>query len=64
MFAGQVRLGASLSLTVTVKVQEASGVTPFDAVQVTVVVPLLKAVPEAGVHVTVGAGQPSPVGAV
>ena len=64
MFAGQVMVGASLSLTVTVKVQEASGETPFVAVQVTVVTPFEKVAPEAGVHVTVAAGQPSAVGVV
>ena len=64
MLAAQVTAGASLSFTVTVNVQLASGETPFDAVQVTVVTPFEKAVPEAGLHVTVAAGQPSAVGEV
>src|SRR5436305_15251718 len=64
MLAGRLHVGASVSLTVTVKVQEASGETPFEAVQVTVVTPFGKAKPEAGLHVTVGTGQPSAVGGV
>jgi hypothetical protein len=48
-----------------VNVQEASGETPFEAVQVTVVVPFGNAEPEAGLQVTVGVGQPAvAVGAV
>jgi len=47
-----------------VKVHVAFALTPFDAVQVTVVVPFANAVPEAGAHVTVGTGHPSAVGVV
>ena len=57
MFAGQAPIvGGWLSLTVTVKLQEP--VLPEDsvAVQVTVVVPLLKVEPDAGEQTTVGAG--------
>ena len=57
-------VGGCASLTVTVNVHVASGGVPFVAVQVTVVVPFGNANPEAGLHVTVGAGQPSPVGVV
>lgn len=49
MFAGQISVGASLSLTVTVKLHDG----PAVVVQVTVVVPTLKDDPEAGVQVTV-----------
>ena len=64
MLAGQVRAGFSTSLTVTVKLHEASGATPFEAVLVTVDVPTGKACGELiGVApilvVTVGAGQPA-----
>ena len=62
--AGHVMVGDCVSLTVTVNVQVASGGLPFVAVQVTVVVPFANAEPEAGLQVTVGAGQPSPVGVV
>ena len=53
--------GASLSLTVTVKLQLTSSATPgaLLPVQVTVVVPLLKVEPEAGTQVTVATGQPA-----
>lgn len=40
------------------------GLTPFVAVQVTVVVPLANALPEAGEQVTVGDGHPVAVGVV
>jgi hypothetical protein len=63
-FAGHVIVGAWLSLTVTVKVQVASGGLPLVAVQVTVVVPFANAEPDAGLQVTVGTGHPSPVGVV
>src|ERR1041385_767286 len=56
--------GACVSFTVTLKEQVASGGVPFEAVQVTVVVPLGKAKPEAGTQVTVGVGHPSAVGGV
>ena len=57
-------VGFWASLTVTVKLQVWLVPTPFDAVQVTVVVPLAKAVPDAGLQVTVGTGQPVAVGLV
>src|SRR6185369_2293967 len=65
-FAGHVICGSSVSLTVTVKVQLAVLLAPSVALQVTVVVPLLKAVPLAGAQVTVtGPSQRSlAVGAV
>jgi hypothetical protein len=47
-----------VSFTVTVNEHVASGPEPFDAVQLTVVVPTVKVEPLAGVQVTVGAGQP------
>lgn len=56
--------GAWLSFTVTVKVQVASGGTPFAAVQVTVVVPFTNANPDAGTQVTVATGHASEVGGV
>jgi hypothetical protein len=49
MFAGHVMLGASVSFTVMVKLQ----LGPTDVRQVTVVVPIGKNDPEAGVQVTV-----------
>jgi hypothetical protein len=50
MFAGHgVRVGACVSLTVTAKLQ----VPPPDDEQLTVVVPLGKDEPEAGLHITV-----------
>lgn len=57
---GQVSVGAWASLMVTVKLHE---VIPWLllAVQVTVVVPIAKAVPEGGAQVTVGTGQPAEV---
>jgi len=39
MFAGHVIDGGCISFTVTVKLQVASGWTPFAAVQLTVVLP-------------------------
>jgi hypothetical protein len=65
-FAGHIRLGCCTSLTITVKVQLAVLLAASVAVQVTVVVPLLKAVPLAGAQVTVtGPSQTSlAVGAV
>lgn len=63
MFAGQAPIvGGCVSLTVTVKLQLASGDTPFDAVHVTSVEPFGKAEPEGGVQVTVGVGHPLAVG--
>jgi hypothetical protein len=64
MLAGQVMVGFCVSLTVTVKLHEASGATPFEAVQVTVDVPTGNACGEViGVapilQVTVGAGHPA-----
>ena len=49
MFAGQVTVGAWLSVTVTVNAQEGPAVVE----QLTVVVPTANVDPEAGVHVTV-----------
>jgi hypothetical protein len=46
--AGQVIIGACVSLTVTVKEQ----LGPPAIEQITVVVPLAKKVPDAGAHVT------------
>src|SRR5437899_45524 len=58
MFAGQaVRLGAWLSLTVTAKVQALVRALVSVAVQVTVVTPLIKSVPLAGLHTKVTPGQ-------
>ena len=54
--AGQVTVGTSLSVTVTVNVQ----LGPAVVLQVTVVVPIAKNEPEAGEQVTVP--QPAPVG--
>jgi len=65
MFAGQPlgNTGAWLSFTVTVKLHIASGATPFEAVQLTVVVPtgnvfgdVITVLPT--LQVTVGAGMP------
>jgi hypothetical protein len=56
--AGQVMVGFSLSLTVTVNIQLAEP-SELVAVQVTVVVPFGNAPPEAiGAQTTVGTGQP------
>lgn len=57
MFAGQVMAGGMLSLTVTVKVHIAMLLEVSFAVQVTVVVPLGKLLPEAGKQVTVAPVQ-------
>ena len=57
MFEGQALI-TGLSLIVTVNEQEASGEQPFEAVHVTVVVPVAKVDPLAGEHVTVGVGMP------
>src|SRR6185369_10070 len=58
MLAGQaVRVGAWLSLTVTVKVQALVRALVSVAVQVTVVVPLTKSVPLAGLQTKVTPGQ-------
>src|SRR5947207_12196168 len=55
---GQVIIGAWVSLTVTINMQPALGATPFEAVQLTVVVPFRNVLPDAGVQVTVGVGLP------
>jgi hypothetical protein len=55
--AGQVIVGGSLSVTVTVNVQLAEP-SLLVAVQETVVTPFGKANPEAGVQTTVGTGHP------
>jgi hypothetical protein len=52
MLAGQVIDGACVSLTVTVNEQLAELPAASITLQLTVVVPLAKAVPEAGLHVT------------
>ena len=58
MFAGQVTVGACVSLTVTVKVQAVPVLLDASlGVQVTVVVPTAKLVPDAGKHVTVAPVQ-------
>src|ERR1041384_8375410 len=67
MLAGQIKVGGSVSLTVTVKKQFATPAT-FEAVQVTVFVPTGNAVGEVitvepSVHMTVGVGLPVAVGA-
>lgn len=65
MLVGQpAKFGPWLSATVTVKLHVEFGLTPFVAVQVTVVVPLGNALPEAGEQVTVGIGHPVAVGGV
>lgn len=57
MFAGQVTVGAWLSTTVTVKVQVPVRLAASVAVQVTVVTPLAKLLPEAGEQATVAPAQ-------
>jgi len=65
MFAGHGPIvGGSLSLTVTLKVHDWSGLLPFDAVHVTSVVPFGKVCGEVMVvgpilQVTVGVGHPA-----
>ena len=56
VLAGHVIVGACISLTVTVKLHIAVLLDESVAVQVTVVVPLLKVDPDAGEQATVGAG--------
>ena len=55
--AGQVAVGGSVSLTVTVNVQLLVLPAASVAVQVTVVLPLLKVEPEGGLQATVTPGQ-------
>jgi hypothetical protein len=55
--AGHVAIGASVSLTVTVKMQLAMLWLESVAVHVTVVVPGAKVLPEGGVQTTVGLGS-------
>ena len=57
IFAGQVTTGASLSLTVTVKLQLVEFPNASVAVQLTAVIPLAKALPFVGVQLTVTPGQ-------
>ena len=57
MFAGHAMVGFSVSLTVTVKLHVAVFPDVSVAVQVTVVVPFGKAVPEAGEQLVVTLGQ-------
>ena len=56
-FAGQVIEGGCVSLTVTVKLQEAVLFEVSVAVQVTVVVPFGKVAPDCGTQLTVGFEQ-------
>ena len=63
--AGQFATGAWVSLTVTVKLQEALFPLASVTVQVTVLLPLAKVEPLAGLQLTVWPGQLSaPVGVV
>src|SRR2546426_4565976 len=65
MLAGQVMEGFSVSLTVTVKLHQAVLPLASVAVQVTVVLPLAKVEPLAGLQLTVWPGQLSaPAGVV
>jgi hypothetical protein len=65
IFAGQMMLGGVASVTVTVNVHCAVLFELSVAVQVTVVVPLLKVDPEAGLQATLTPRQLSdPVGVV
>jgi hypothetical protein len=57
MGPGQVMVGGSVSVTVTVKLHEAVLPLPSVAVQVTAVTPTGKNEPDAGAHVTVRPGQ-------
>ena len=57
IFDGQETVGFSVSLTVTVKLQPCVLPDASVAVQLTVVVPFEKAVPEAGLHKVVTPGQ-------
>jgi len=57
MLKGHLTLGASLSTTVTVKVQLPVRVAASVTVHVTVVVPFVNAVPDAGLHITASAGR-------
>src|SRR5204862_36871 len=57
MLAGQVAVGGSLSVTVTVKLQRAVWPEVSVAVQFTVVVPTAKVAPEAGLQAMVEPGQ-------
>ena len=62
---GQWATGFSVSLTVTLKLQEAVLALASVTVQVTVLVPLAKVAPLAGLQLTVWPGQLSaPVGVV
>ena len=57
MLAGQAIVGGCVSLTVTVNEHEAVFIAASVAVQVTVVVPTGKVVPDAGTQLMVGAAQ-------
>ena len=57
MFDGQIKVGSSLSVTVTVKVHAFVLPLASVAMQVTVVTPLLKLLPLAGKQTTVEPGQ-------
>jgi hypothetical protein len=62
MLSGQLGTGRSSSVTVTENGQLATP-QPLEAVQFTVVEPTANAVPDAGVHTTVGEGVPEAFGA-
>jgi len=57
VLAGQLTVGGSLSLTLTVNEQEAVLPEASVAVQVTVVVPFKKVEPDGGLQLTVAPGQ-------
>src|SRR2546426_1010662 len=59
--AGQVIVGRSLSLTITVKEQLVAPLS-LEAVQLTLLVPTVNALPDAGVQVTIGSGLPVALG--
>jgi hypothetical protein len=59
-FAGQARVGAVASRTVTVKEQEAVLLDESVAVQVTVVTPTAKVEPDAGEHATEASPEQEP----
>jgi hypothetical protein len=61
MLAGQAIVGSSVSLTVIVKLQLDWLPDKSVAVQLTIVVPMAKMLPEGGVHAIIGAGSVSSV---
>jgi hypothetical protein len=62
MLDGQVIDGGVVSTTCTVNMQLEGDPTPLLAVQVTVVIPIGKVLPDAGLHITIGTGHPVAVG--